>query len=1113
MRKLSFTLFFMALYGLSLFGNSIFNTVTLTVTELENVDCFGENSGYLEIEASNGTPPFSYSLNGTMSSTGIFEELTAGDYTAIVTDGTGCSDMLTISITQPDTLILTIAELNDVQCAGATNGSVQLATMGGSGGFSYTLGGVVNTTGFFENLSPDTYEVSVADNNGCEATIDVVIGVGSGISAFIAVQANVDCFGNNTGEVQIAGSDGVAPYQYRLGAQVNDTGIFSNLNAGAYTFLIFDGVGCSTTQEVIITEPNALTADIAATTNLSCFEANDGSFQINANGGTPGYTFNTLNDSNADGNFINQAAGTYEILVTDANNCSVTEMVTITQPSPITIADPVVTNIDCFGNSNGSIEITASGGTGGFTYSIDNQTNTTGIFSDLSAGSYTVFATDASNCTMTAMVLVTEPNDLVGAVDAIFNINCGSVGTGAVDLSAVGGTGEIIFSLNGATNTDGFFEGLPAGDYFAMVSDANNCQTTIAFTILESAGLGINIIELSNTTCDGDSDGMITLEANGGTGVYTYSLNGATNTTGLFTGLAAGVYMATASDDMGCSTMVEFTIDSPTAIDLDVVVTPIACNGDLTTLQATAEGGVGNFSYSIGLQNNTTGTFDNLPAGTYPVMATDMNGCTITSEVIIEEPVELQILVPGFSATSCFGGNDGFIQLLGMGGTGSYTYTLDDESNTTGLFEDLLAGFYELAVMDENGCMATTPFTVSEPNEIFGEIINIQNAGCNMMPGSAQVLGMGGTGAFTYTLNMETNDTGIFDNLPAGIYDLLLTDANGCTNTLAFLIEESIDVSADLVTQTNVDCAGEATGSFVISAMGGTGISFTLENETNTTGAFENLSAGIYEVLVANANGCTTTVPVVIEEPEAIMIDMVSLESPLCANTADGSIQVIAIGGSGMLSYSLDGMTNTTGFFEELTGGDYELAVEDENGCTVIFNFVIETPNPLVLSVLDVSPDTGSEDGSFDVQGSGGTSPYQFSLDGVNFQNNSPFINLMFGDYTAYIMDANGCISTTTVNVPFFDNTYGLESGVAAMSVFPNPFEGALVIDMELFIGQSLNFTLLTIDGRELRTIQQDFAAGQSKITLESLQDLSAGTYLLQVVGSEFYGHFKVIKR
>ena len=349
-------------------------------------------------------------------------------------------------------------------------------------------------------------------------------------------------------------------------------------------------------------------------TNISCFGAGDGSFQITANGGTQGYIFSTANDSNTDGIFTNQNAGTYNISVTDANGCTAMTMVTITEPSEIVIGMPTVTNVDCNGNSTGAIQITANGGAGGFTYSINGQTNGTGSFLSLAAGVYVITIADASGCSTTTEAEVTQPDELVGIIDAIFNINCAGGGTGAIDFGTTGGTGDFMFTLNGMTNNTGLFENLVAGDYTATIVDANGCQTTAMATIEESDGLGVNIIAQNDVTCNGDTDGSITLEANGGSGNYTYTLNGEMNTTGTFSGLAPGDYTAFLTDDLDCSTMIDFTIGEPAAVTFSIEITnELVCAGDdNAAIQVIGTGGTGDLSYSIGFEINDTGIFEGL---------------------------------------------------------------------------------------------------------------------------------------------------------------------------------------------------------------------------------------------------------------------------------------------------------------------------------------------------------------------------------------------------------------------------------------------------------------------------------------------------------------------
>ena len=352
MQKLTCTLFLMTFCCLTLFSSNSINTVTLEILEQENVECFGEDSGYLELEASNGTAPYSFTLNGETNNSGVFEALLGGNYTAVVTDQTGCSASIPVNISEPNELVLSINEVNNTGCSGATNGSFEVEASGGIGNYTYILNGNVNTTGIFENLASGMYTVGVEDDNGCEADIMVTVDDGTGINVVIIDQVDIDCFGNSNGMVQVEGQGGEAPYEYRIGANINNTGIFSGLSQGAHLILIVDNVGCSTTQNITINEPSELVVSAMVTSNTSCFGENDGSFQVTATGGTQGYIYETSNESNDDGIFSSQGAGIYDITVTDANGCMDFTTVTVTEPAEIIISNPMINGCRLFWKFN-----------------------------------------------------------------------------------------------------------------------------------------------------------------------------------------------------------------------------------------------------------------------------------------------------------------------------------------------------------------------------------------------------------------------------------------------------------------------------------------------------------------------------------------------------------------------------------------------------------------------------------------------------------------------------------------------------------------------------------------------------------------------------------------
>src|SRR5437667_7257031 len=355
------------------------SAVGSSITSQTNVGCFGGSTGSVTVAGSGGTPSYTYSIDGTnFGVSGTFNNLAAGPYTVTVKDANGCTHVQPVPITQTAAAVsASISSQTNVACFGGSTGSVTVAGSGGTGPYTYSINGTTfGASGTFSSLAAGSYTVTVKDANGCTTTQAVTITQpASAVSASISSQTNVACFGNSTGSVTVAGSGGTAPYTYAIdGVTFGNSGTFNNLAPGSYTIAVKDANGCTTTQGVTVTQPaSALGSSISSQTNVACFGNSTGSVTAAGSGGTAPYTYSKDGVTfGASGTFSNLAAGGYTITVKDANGCTTTQPVTITQPA-VALGSSISsqTNVACFGGSTGSVTVAGSGGTSPYTYAID----------------------------------------------------------------------------------------------------------------------------------------------------------------------------------------------------------------------------------------------------------------------------------------------------------------------------------------------------------------------------------------------------------------------------------------------------------------------------------------------------------------------------------------------------------------------------------------------------------------------------------------------------------------------------------------------------------------------------------------------------------------------
>lgn len=994
--------------------------VSLILDDQQNIDCPGEASGAFSVSANGGTGTLSYTLDGDTVADGNFDNLPAGEYTVMVTDQNNCSSSLLITIEEPAALAIDQLTQSDVSCNGDADASLSISATGGNGPYSYNLEGTQNTSGQFDALAAGDYSLTITDANNCTSTAMLTINEPEALSIDQLNVTDADCNGNSTGAISLSANGGTGQLTFSLSGNTNNDGTFDNLNAGTYTIMVTDENGCTESVEATVEEPEALSLNMLTQTDVSCAGAGDGSIALTAQGGAGNYTYELDGDQNTSGTFDNLSAGDYTIIVTDENNCSENIQLTIDAPNALSLDQLSLADVTCADGSDGSLDASVSGGNAPYTYNLDGQQNDSGLFSDLSAGDYTLMITDANGCTTSESVSISAPEAISVAVLNVTDVDCNGNNTGAISLSANGGTGELSFSLSGNTNTTGTFDNLSAGTYSVQVIDANNCTESIDVLIEEPEAVDIAVSNLNDVSCFGESDGSLQLTSN--TSNIIYSLEGQTNMTGFFDGLSGGTYTLMAQNANGCTSMVEVTIDEPEAVNgIIVKLDNVSCNGDGDgSISLTAEGGMPGYEYNLNGETNTNGLFFNMDVGDYTVVITDANGCTDNIELTIAEPEELTATTQLVTGLACAGDQNAVLQVDAQGGNGGYTYSLNENSNTTGTFSGLSAGVYPLLVEDEAGCELLTDFVVTQPEPIELDIIQTAEITCaGDATAAIQLIAEGGNGPFTYIFEDLVLTDGAFDGLEAGSYQFSVIDGNSCMVTESFTIQEPMAITGGVNDVLPVLCAGDANAVIQLFAFGGSGnYSFTLDEETNTDGVFEGLSAGNYTAVITDNNDCSQNLNVVIEEPAALAASTIIAEPIACTGDQNGVMEVVAEGGTGPYIYSLGEMTNGNGQFENLSAGTYAGVVEDANGCQQTFEFELSDPAPITatIEVQDIAC-FGESTGIIEVNGSGGTGMLQYLLNGFPGSDGGSFTNVLANDYVVQILDENNCTELFEVTV------------------------------------------------------------------------------------------------
>ena len=871
----------------------------------------------------------------------ISANLSAGTYYVTVEgySSTTTPGAFTLNVTGTDTPSGS-ASASNVSCNGGSNGSITVNATGGNG-LTYSLnGGAAQSSNVFSGLAAGAYNVVVANCQNNSTTISASVSQPALLIASSSADA-ILCNGG-TANVTVNYTGGTAPY--------SGIGVVANVGAGAYNYVVTDANGCSANTSITVTEPDLL----VATASAPAIACNGGytPISISATGGTGSYY-----GAGVDIDYL--YAGDYYFYVNDDNGCEAEAFISITEPTALVVSNTTSDfngfGVSCNAGSNGSVNVSATGGTA--PYSGDG--NNAGLI----AGNYNYTVTDANGCSASTSATISEPTVLVASNTTSdfngFGVSCNGGANGSVNVSAIGGVTPYSGNGNNA--------GLSAGNYNYTVTDANGCSASTSATISEPT-----VLVASTTTsnfngygvsCNGGSNGEANVSATGGVTPYIGDGNNAN--------LSAGNYNYTVTDANGCTSNTSATITEPTVLVASSSAPAIICNGGTTIVNVSATGGVTAYS---GDGNYTVGE------GSYNYTVTDANGCSASTSIVLTQPVAIDVNITSTSI-SCNGGSS-TVTVNASNGNAPYT--------GTGTFVQV-AGDYSYVITDAIGCSVTQTYTINQPAVLVASS-STPTIACYDGNTTLTITATGGTGSYSYFIHeMEDDDDedGDDDGDDDGDGD---GDDDGDDDN-----EDGDEDGDDDEDGDNED--GDEDGD---------------DDEDddhhfiNTTGLF-TVDAGTYQITVVDVNGCSTTITVVVTEPASALSASV-LSSAILCNGGTSNVVVTATGGTAPY--------NGTGTFI-YTAGSYNFTVTDANGCSVVKSKTINQPAVLVVNAgLDAIVYTGYQNCKTlkaTKTGGSGSVNYVWS-NGVTNANNI-VCPTTATSYTVTGTDANGCVSTDDVNV------------------------------------------------------------------------------------------------
>jgi hypothetical protein len=626
--------------------------------------------------------------------------------------------------------------------------------MSGGQGAPYAIklnsGGTYQTTTTsrtYSSLAAGTYTVYVKDSADCERTISVTLTQPA--SAVIAVGDSntvaATCYNGSDGQVAFYGQGGTSPYTYSInGINYQSSGTFTGLTNGSYTGYVKDANGCVATIARNINR-NAPSAT-ATITNVTCNGGSDGRIVLSSfkNGSSP-YSVSTNGGSSytivsTSFTYSGLTTGNYTIYIKDANDCVQSYSYSITQPSIITFS-AALTNPTCFNTADGSIVISASGGSGGYQYSLDNggSWQVSNTFNSLTADSYLLKVKDSNGCTSSNLGTTLSKSAPNATISASSPSCYGS--TGSISVSGgSGGSGSGYQAKNGSggtyANLPVTYSSLGTGTYTIYIKDSANCVQTYSQTITVPNQVTISRDSTTPPTCWYNNDGQIIVSGGGGTGTKTYSIDGTNyQSSGTFNGLGNGTYTLYAKDANGCTASTTGTLNTSEMVVNFNIQQPVCHNGLGQISMASVSGGSGLISsWSWFLEGTSiirpsNYIYGDLNTSPHTFTIYDANGCTKEYTITLTNPSTLTATLTGVQAATS-ANNDGHLTMSSEGGVWPKTYYLYRDS--TSPYNDLPTGdlvatytnvtagspdrtittlsgnYYWLLVVDGNGCSAQT---------------------------------------------------------------------------------------------------------------------------------------------------------------------------------------------------------------------------------------------------------------------------------------------------------------------------------------------------------------------------------------------------------------------
>ncbi len=1001
-----------------------------------NVSCFGGSNGTASVNPVGGTGP--YVINWSNGDSGnTADSLFAGTYLVHLVDVNNCSFDTNIVITAPSVLNPSLFNYplapggTDVACFGDTTGKIKVLSSGGTAPYTY-LWSSSATTDSIRNLPAGIYSVVVTDNKGCSKTLSDTITQPAVLANPWTIR-NVGCKGESSGFILTHLNGGANVYSYAWTPNISNNDSAYLIPAGFYQVDVTDINGCMRRDTITITEPDSLVPLISPATyigavNLKCYGDSSGSATVNVFGGTPPFTYLWNNGASAV-TINNLTADRITVRVVDANGCSIEKDTTLNQPTPFSYANNP-TNPRCYGDTTGFIKLNVSGSTPAYSYNWSTG-NSTDSIGQLVSGFYYCLIEDQNNCKDSLAFTLTNPDSITTSANVSdylgYNISCNGGNNGYIQVFATGGDSTFTYAWSNAATADSIYS-LIAATYGLTITDGRGCRKDTTISLNEPMALSLTLLPDTfvggtNVRCFGYNDGAAHSSVSGGTSPYQYQWSNG-DIADSTVGLTAGNYLLTVTDSNNCVVMDSITIAQPGPVNLAAVIPMyngynIPCFGDTNTcITLNMTGGNNPFTFVWdGVDTITAPTRCNLGADTFNIVVVDGNGCQLDTFFILTGPAPISFITNlsafGIYNINCNGQTNGAIDVTMNGGVAPFAYQWSNTATTEDI-STLSAGFYQLNVTDNNGCLDSVSYTLTEP-PILTATLASTNATCSVNNGTATATPSGGVSPYTY-LWSNTQITNPAVGLVPQNYSVVITDSIGCTYNDTITVDGVPLAAIAVSSSSNNRCYGFSEGSATVSLTNGTAPFTYAWSNGDVTSTADSLAVGSYSLVVTDSNNCVSNATVVITEPAPFAFTY-SVTNAFCNGLNNGTATVSTSGGTG--SYLFNWSNGDQGNYADSLAGGYALVqVTDSFNCTQTDSVQIIQGSTIVSSIASSTNVScfGGNNGTASVQpASGGIGPLSYL-----WSNNDQGLvadTLTVGNYSVNISDSANCSVAINITI------------------------------------------------------------------------------------------------